>query len=110
MNQIAEKIDFSRMGGPVFSGRAKGQINRKNYNLDEKDQSDAIIEVDIPDNAYAVTSSFFLGLFGESIRSLGGRNQFRAKYNIKAPERFNEKIEFYIERAIREKSPVLEGR
>ena len=104
---MTEKIDFARMGGPVFSGRERGQINREKYDLDKIDVSKNTVEVVIPQGTYAVTSSFFLGLFGLSIQALGGRKQFREKYNINAPDRFQEKIEFYIELAIREKTPML---
>lgn len=104
MNQ---KIDFSRMGGPVFSGRQRGQINREKHSLDELDHSNSPVEVIIPPNTYAVTSSFFLGMFGKSVQALGGREQFLGKYHINAPDMLKEKIEFYIELAVREKIPVL---
>lgn len=106
---MTEKIEFARMGGPVFSGRTRGQINRDKYGLDELDLASKTVEVVIPSETYAVTSSFFLGLFGKSVQVLGGRDQFLEKYHINAPNRLREKIEFYIELAIREKSPVLAG-
>ena len=107
MNETLNKIDFSNMGPPLFSGRQSGQLNRNKYNLDKIDQSDVSIDVLIPEDTYAITSSFFMGLFGKSIRDLGDRNAFVKKYRFKTSERFRGKIEIYIERALREKTPVL---
>lgn len=107
MNEIIEKIDLSRMGGPLFSGREKGRLNREKYHLDDIDASDKLVEVIIPDGTYSITSSFFMGLFGKSIRDLGDRNEFFQKYRFKMPEKFRSKVEIYIDRALREKTPVI---
>ena len=107
MTTEINKIDLSKMGGPLFSGRDKGHLNRQKFDLDSIDTSDKQIDVIIPDNTYSITSSFFMGLFGNSIRELGDRDQFFRKYRFRMPDKFKEKIEIYTERALREKTPVI---
>ena len=107
MNEVIEKIDLSKMGGPLFSGREKGRLNRVKYHLDAIDASDIQVDVVIPDDTYSITSSFFMGLFGKSIRELGDRNEFFQKYRFKMPDKFRNKVEIYIDRALREKTPVI---
>ena len=107
MSQVIEKIDLNRMGGPLFSGREKGRLNREKYHLDDIDASEKFVEVIIPDNTYSITSSFFMGLFGKSIRDIGDRNEFFQKYRFKMPDKFRNKVEIYIDRALREKNSVI---
>ena len=107
MNAQIDKIDLSKMGGPLFSGREKGRLNREKYHLDDIDTSDKLVEVIIPDGTYSITSSFFMGLFGKSIREIGDRDEFFHKYRFKMPDKFRNKVEIYIERALREKTPVI---
>ena len=91
----------------MFSGREKGRLNREKFALDTIDVSDQNVDVIIPDNTYSITSSFFMGLFGKSIRELGDRDEFLDKYRFKMPNKFSDKIERYIERALREKNPII---
>ena len=107
MNLEIKKIELSRMGGPLFSGREKGRLNREKFDMDTIDASDKLVDVIIPDNTYSITSSFFMGLFGKSIRNIGNRDEFFQKYRFKMPDKFKDKIEIYIERALREKNPVI---
>lgn len=107
MHEAVETIHLSKMGGPLFSGREKGRLNREKYHLDDIDSSDKLVEVIIPDDTYSITSSFFMGLFGESIREIGNRNDFFRKYRFKMPDKFRNKVEIYIDRALREKTPVI---
>ena len=107
MNVEIDKIDLSKMGGPLFSGREKGRLNREKFDLDTIDVSDKHVDVIIPDSTYSITSSFFMGLFGKSIRELGDRDKFLDKYRFKMPDKFRDKVERYIERALREKTPLI---
>lgn len=106
-NPIIEKLELERMGGPLFSGRERGILNRKKFNLDSLDEEDSIINVIIPENTYSITSSFFMGLFGDSIRKMGNRENFFRKYQFKMPDRFVNKIDIYIERALRENTALI---
>jgi len=101
-------IDFSLLGGPLYAGRDRGVEARKRLNLDDIDSvEDVHVEVRVPERTYSVTSSFFLGLFGDSIRSCGEVNSFFHKFRFKAPEQMLEKFTGYARRALREKKPLI---
>jgi hypothetical protein len=63
----------------VFAGRDRGREVRRAANLDVLDQDPERVEVRIPTNTFAVNSSFFLAMFGKSIRDLKEAG-FRSKY------------------------------
>ena len=65
----------------VFSGREAGYTCREFFKLDELDKAGTEITVTIPEEVYSVNSSFFLGMFGDSIRSLG-KDRFRSQYQF----------------------------
>lgn len=80
-------VDLDRhrtKGVRVFSGRARGLEVRKKEDLDSRDEDEQQVTVRIPDDTFAVTSSFFLGLFGPSIKRLG-EDGFHAKYHFEGP-------------------------
>ena len=96
------RIEFSELGGPVHSGRLKGQLARKVLNLDEIDAQKANVVVHIPDTTYSVTTSFFLGLFGKSVRQAGSRDAFLSRYEFNAPSIFVDMFETCISRVLQE--------
>lgn len=98
----AHTIDFSKFGGPVFSGRARGIAARAEHRLDDLDQSsESLVDVKIPQDAYTVTSSFFLGLFGPSVIRAGNRERFKEKFHFDdVPEFLNDDIDQYISIAL----------
>lgn len=100
-------IDFSTLGGPVYIGRARGESVRVKLELDMVDSSDEVINVIIPDDTYAINSSFFLGMFGISIRKAGSREQFLKKYNFKCKSEFLEIVESCIIRALQDKKNIF---
>ena len=65
----------------VFVGREAGYACREFFKLDELDKVGTEITVTIPEEVYSVNSSFFLGMFGDSIRGLG-KDQFRSRYHF----------------------------
>src|ERR1035437_8781530 len=66
-------------GARIFAGRDRGAFVRDAAALVEFERNkEDILEVLIPTETYAVTSSFFLGLFGETIRALGA-DEFRRR-------------------------------
>lgn len=100
-------IDFSNLGGPVYIGRPKGKLGREKYNLDAIDKSDVAVKVIIPENTYTINSSYFLGLFGDSIRAAGSREAFLKKFIFQCPEIFRNEIEKSIARALFESDDLL---
>lgn len=74
--QLSEYMDYNKM----FSDQDKGVQARREFDLDYLDrEEDAIVYVIIPDKTYSIGSSFFLKMFGESIKTLGEEG-FRKKY------------------------------
>lgn len=93
-------VDLSKFNGPVYAGRARGENARQALKLDAADQSNQIVEVNIPDSTYTVTSSFFLGLFGPSVINAGSREAFVKKFHFKSPSFLADDFEEYISYAL----------
>lgn len=100
-------IDFAKFGGPVYSGRAKGELARNKLNLDAHDAQICQAQVIIPEGTYSVTSSFFLGLFGKSVRHAGSREEFLNRYRFHAPVIFQQSIDLFVLRALREQTVLV---
>lgn len=64
----------------VFAGRDRGAEVRKAAKLDDLDKSPESVEVHVPEETFAVNSSFFLAMFGPSIRFL--KEAFQKKYRF----------------------------
>lgn len=65
-----------------ISGRDLGERQRKLFELDLEDKSKDLIEVNIGSNILFVSSSFFLGMFGDSVRKFGSKEEFYKKYKF----------------------------
>jgi hypothetical protein len=92
----------------VLSGRDRGIECRQRFNVAALDGAPGIVIVSIPRDIYSVNTSFFLGLFGESVRSLG-KEAFIAKYKFECDDVHRETIAGGIERALKESS-IFMGR
>jgi hypothetical protein len=79
-------VDLRKIEGPVYTGRDRGEALRVKFEMDKLDKQAEVVEVVIPDSTYTVSSSFFLGLFGPSVRICGSVGEFKAKFRFKAPE------------------------
>lgn len=79
-------VDLTTVEGPVYTGRHKGEALRSEFHLDEKEAGFDVVEVVIPESAYTVSSSFFLGLFGPSVLKCGSVDSFERKFQFRAPE------------------------
>ena len=101
------RIEFKDLGMPVFTGRTRGQDARKRLSLDEVTADDSV-DVVIPNDIYAVTSSYFLGLFGPSVRALG-LEQFQKVFHFSAPGFLNDKLTDWTQRAFRDGTDLLEN-
>lgn len=93
-------IDLAGYNGPVYTGRERGQRIRAHFKLDEVDRAGTEVNVVVPPEAYTVTSSFFLGLFGPSVVSAGSKSAFFDRYHFKAPEFLRPEVEGYVARAL----------
>lgn len=92
----------------VYTGRSRGRQDRARFLIDQHDDSDEVVEVVVPDEIYSMTSSYFLELFGKSIRKLG-RDEFLRKYAIVGPDHVLRKVDDWIARALREKKGLFGG-
>lgn len=79
-------VDLSSVAGPVYSGRDRGEALREKYLINVNEDSADRVDVVIPAGAYTVSSSFFLGLFGPSVRKCGSIDKFESKYRFQAPD------------------------
>jgi hypothetical protein len=100
-------VDFDALGGPVYVGRARGQQVRAQLKLDEADRDNKNVTVRIPNSTFSINSSFFLGLFGPSIRAAKSREAFLARFSFSCDARFWESIDAGIERALFENTILL---
>ena len=100
-------IDFSKFGGPVYSGRAKGELARADLELDAHDANNCHARVIIPEGTFSVTSSFFLGLFGKSVRHAESRDEFLKRYKFNTPDTLKKIIDLFILRALREQTDLV---
>ena len=78
---IVDLANYQEPGVKVYAGRGRGTSVRKAANLDELDRSSEPVEVRVPPETFALNSSFFLAMFGDSIRALKA-DGFRKKYRF----------------------------
>lgn len=95
-------IDLTRFrsaNSKVLSGRDEGYLARKQLDIDSLDKTGEQYNVIIPKDTWAFNSSFFLGLFGDSVRNLGEVG-FKQKYKFNCNESLLDDIEEGIKTAI----------
>lgn len=97
-------IDFGMLEGPVYTGRERGRRLRDELHLDQVDASGTEVSVEIPETAYTVSSSFFLGLFGPSIVQAGSRDAFFRRYHFSAPSYLEPVVDGYVARALQRRN------
>lgn len=66
----------------VLYGKELGTDMRKYFELDEKDSNNEKYEVIFPKNIISIMTSFFLAMFGESVKNIGTKDKFISKYNF----------------------------
>jgi len=90
----------------VFSGRLEANVVRKKINLDILDKNDdEVVNITIPTDIISLNSSFFLGLFGPSVRFLG-EQKFREKYVFECTDIIKRSVNDGIERALKTSNPL----
>lgn len=92
--------DCRQKGSKVLSGRNEGKLWRKKFKLDNLDKCDCKVIVDIPEDLFSINISFFLGLFGNSVRKLGEK-AFKEKYEFSCDEVIMEDIDTGIKNALK---------
>ena len=92
----------------VFSGRERGLAARQKFNLARLDRDADPVMILIPRDTYSMNMSFFLGMFGDSVRCLG-REGFSRKYRFDSDPVHIQSIEEGVNRALKESSVLPEG-
>lgn len=84
-NNVFSIIDGLDVGKDTFaiSGRDLGIKQRKNFKLDEKDKDSNQYVFVVADNIRVISVSFFLGMFGDSVRAYKNKDEFLKKYVFK---------------------------
>lgn len=80
--QIINLLPYRGANSTTFTGRPQGEDVRKKLNLNESDSSSDNVSVEIPIGTTSFNPSFYLGLFFDSIKFLGGFQKFSEKYKI----------------------------
>lgn len=91
----------------VFSGRSRGKYWRERFRLDELDTSDTPVTVVIPGDIFSINLSFFLSLFGQSVRTLG-KERFLQKYRFECDPDLKQMIEQGVDQALKRSSALPE--
>ena len=91
----------------VFAGRERGKHWRSEFSLDDLDVGREPVHVLIPDDVIAINISFFLSMFGKSVRTLGKEN-FRTHYKFEVPAELLPLIDLGIEQAVKTSSALPE--
>ena len=76
----------------VISGRNLGKEQRKKLKIDDKINKYETIEIEIPNNIYSISSSFFLGMFGDIVRSYKTKEKFLEKFNFNCSDSLKNNI------------------
>jgi hypothetical protein len=90
-----------------LSGHERGRAARENYRLNDADRDGEIIRVVVPEDIYSITSSFFQGMFSESVRKAGSRENFLARFEFDAPPVVLRQIERGIEASLMRRGSIL---
>jgi len=104
------KIDlnhFQTAGSWVFSGRPRGAKIREENGVDLLDSTAGPVEVVIPTEILGLNPSFFLGLFGPSVRKFG-REEFEKKYHFLCNPIVLTDIEDGIKQALKGTNPLAQ--
>lgn len=68
-----------------LSGHERGVAAREHFGLEAADRGAAPVVVQIPDDVYTLTTSFFQGMFAASVHALNDdRERFLSKYRFVA--------------------------
>ena len=93
-------IDFSKIEGPVYTGRQRGELLRQALQLDRLDKAPETVDVRIPDSTYTISTSFFLGLFGPSVVKAGSPEAFYRHYRFQSLAFLKEVMDSDVRRAL----------
>ena len=81
-----------------LSGKDRGLAARARFGMDEMDRGNDVVKVEIPRYVYAISTSFFCGMFGDSYKNLGGRTGVLGRYSFSVSRNLWPQIEQGLQR------------
>lgn len=84
MMKVVDLAEFTSPGVRVYAGRDRGREVRAAAGLADADDRGESVLVKIPMDLFSLTTSFFLGMFAESVRKLG-EGLFLERYKFEGP-------------------------
>ncbi|OCH59068.1 MULTISPECIES: hypothetical protein [Vibrio] len=98
---MKNKVDLCSIAGRVYVGRPRGKSARNYFKIEEYEREKSFpITVIFPSNAKTLASSFFLGMFGESVRQAGSREEFLKRFKFEASKQILSEIDVGISEAL----------
>ena len=91
-----------------LSGKDRGLSARVEFGMDELDRNSGAVKVRIPEYVYAISTSFFCGMFGDSYEVLG-HDGLLDKYEFDMPEELWPQIEQGLERCSYRPEPLMKA-
>jgi hypothetical protein len=77
------EVDLANASGRNYAGKPNGWTFRENQGIDQKDvDGTEPIKLIIPDYAFGITSSYFVGLFGKSMLLSGSEERFKERIDL----------------------------
>lgn len=89
-----------------LSGKDRGLAVREEFRMAELDHHEGTVKVCIPGYVYAISTSFFCGMFGDSYEVLG-HDGLLDKYEFDMPEELWPQIEQGLERCAYQFEPLM---
>lgn len=101
MSKNKDVIDFKKLAGRTYIGRPRGKLAREHFEISQYDQGGGVsVEVLFPDNVKTMSSSFFLGMFGDSVVKAESEEEFKKRFKFIAKPQILKQIDEAISRAI----------
>lgn len=88
-----------------LSGKDRGLDARAQFRMDEEDRQTDPVTVYVPDYVYAISTSFFCGMFGASYNVLR-RDGLLRKYRFEVPDVLRPQIDQGLERCSYDFDPL----
>lgn len=108
---MTDVIDFGLLtaDGEIhnLSGHERGLNARDLYKLDRLDMTSEPVKVVVSEDLYAMSPSFFQGMFAKSVHRLGSRDKFLEHYLFDATPDFMEDVDRGIRAVLTNRNAVF---
>jgi len=94
-------------GGHTLLGKERGISVRKHFDLDTKDADNNHYVVVLPEALYSISSSFFSGMFSQSVKKLHGQDAFFEKYYFDGPLHLRRQVLDSVEKSAGSRERVI---